>query len=218
MRQDPWLASIHSTSRSSASSTVATSPAAKFSRTVRFSAHDGRFSPSRAGRAVDALLKRVVGQLRRQPPPLSGPPTTVTAEAVVATAPSVGEAVADPLYQIRNLLWAGAERLTDCQRARLHAVFAVDRRVEGRVPPTSVSKSATDTPWCTGCEYLSCLVRFLRRRGLSFHCGFCRVARWCRCTCAQQTLPRSARWWEVVSPAWSFWRWILWAGDLKGLE
>jgi hypothetical protein len=35
----------------------------------------------------------------------------VTAEAVVATAPSVGEAVADPLYQIRNLLWAGAERL-----------------------------------------------------------------------------------------------------------
>jgi hypothetical protein len=34
----------------------------------------------------------------------------------------------------------------------------------------------------------------------------------------QQTLPRSARWWEVVSPAWSFWRWILWAGDLKGLE
>jgi hypothetical protein len=146
MRQDPWLASIHSTSRSSASSTVATSPAAKFSRTVRFSAHDGRFSPSRAVRAVDALLKRVVGQLRRQPPPLSGPPTTVTAEAVVATAPSVGEAVADPLYQIRNLLWAGAERLTDCQRARLHAVFAVDRRVEGRVPPTSVSKSATDTP------------------------------------------------------------------------
>jgi hypothetical protein len=70
----------------------------------------------------------------------------VTAEAVVATAPSVGEAVADPLYQIRNLLWAGAERLTDCQRARLLAVFAVDRRVEGRVPPTSVSKSATDTP------------------------------------------------------------------------
>jgi hypothetical protein len=34
----------------------------------------------------------------------------------------------------------------------------------------------------------------------------------------QQTLPRSARWWEVVSPVWSFWRWILWAGDLKGLE
>ena len=155
MRQDPWLASIHSTSRSSASSTVATSPAAKFSRTVRFSAHDGRFSPSRAGRAVDALLKRVVGQLRRQPPPLSGPPTTVTAEAVVATAPSVGEAVADPLYQIRNLLWAGAERLTDCQRARLHAVFAVDRRVEGRVPPTSVSKSATDTPGARSGGYVS---------------------------------------------------------------
>jgi hypothetical protein len=54
----------------------------------------------------------------------------------------------DPLYQ--NLLWAGAERLTDCQRARLHAVFAVDRRVEGRVPPTSVSKSATDTPGARG--------------------------------------------------------------------
>jgi hypothetical protein len=34
----------------------------------------------------------------------------------------------------------------------------------------------------------------------------------------QQTLPRSARWWEVVSPTWSFWRWILGAGDLKGLE
>ena len=34
----------------------------------------------------------------------------------------------------------------------------------------------------------------------------------------QQTLPCSAWWWEVVSPAWSFWRWILWAGDLKGLE
>ena len=24
--------------------------------------------------------------------------------------------------------------------------------------------------------------------------------------------------WEVVSPAWSSWRWILWAGDLEGLE
>jgi hypothetical protein len=33
----------------------------------------------------------------------------------------------------------------------------------------------------------------------------------------QQRLPRSARWLEVVSPAWSFWRWILWAGDLRGL-
>ena len=52
-----------------------------------------------------------------------------------------------------------------------------------------------------------------------FHFGFCHVAGLCPgARCAQQTLPRSARWWQVVSPAWSFWRWILWAGDLKGLE
>lgn len=33
----------------------------------------------------------------------------------------------------------------------------------------------------------------------------------------QQTLPVLLVW-EVISPAWSFWRWVLCPGDLMGLE
>jgi hypothetical protein len=52
-----------------------------------------------------------------------------------------------------------------------------------------------------------------------FHFGFCREARSCP---GARSAPADAAAFcsvvEVVSPAWSFWRWILWAGDLKGLE
>jgi hypothetical protein len=68
--------------------------------------------------------------------------------------------------------------------------------------------------------FLSGRVRFIRRRGSGFPvrllsrskvvpgCTFC-ASRRCRVLLG---------WWEAVSPAWSFWRWISWAGDPKGLE
>jgi hypothetical protein len=73
--------------------------------------------------------------------------------------------------------------------------------------------------------FLSCLVTFPGRRESNtplrvLSCS--KVGPWStnrrQWVLRQQALPRSAWWWEVVSPAWSFWRWILWAGDLKGLE
>jgi hypothetical protein len=67
--------------------------------------------------------------------------------------------------------------------------------------------------------FLSCLVRLPRRRGLRLPLRLLsRSGVVPGCSSAPADAAAFCSVVGVVSPAWSFWRWILWAGDLKGLE
>ena len=83
-------------------------------------------------------------------------------------------------------LWAamGAVEATDarCERPILidSRCLAVISRYTALRPNLSMSvASAAVAMSGSVIMFLSCLVRFLRRRGSGFHCGFCRVAGLC---------------------------------------
>jgi hypothetical protein len=179
-----------------------------------------------AAHGSDLPGRRTPGSTRSapRPSPPSGSPTsrppTQTPSSPTVTPIACPESATDHTWctgcgvRIRPLI---ASRSARC-RALDHStgsrwpgqllvqIWAPAGQSWGSVPRTRHRSAAPFQPALLG-RFMTTIVSSVWRQ----RCARVHVLR-------QLTLPRSAWWREVVSPAWSFCCWILWAGDLKGFE